>query len=84
MHVGDEQIRPSVLVVVEKLYAHRAPRCLREMCGRPVRKSLSARVFIEVIIALHVRDVEFREAVAVEVRECGLTAPTAVSQVGFQ
>ena len=75
VHVGDEEIGPAVVVVVEELDPHRAPGRPREVLRGLVDERLAAGVLEIVVVPLHVEDVEIGPAVAVQVGDAGVAAP---------
>ena len=80
MHVGDEEIEPTVAVEIEDLDAHRAPGRLREVLPGCVPKPLPSLVEPEVILPLHVEDIEIRPTVLVHVDNRGITAPAQIHE----
>ena len=67
VHVGDEDVEPAVVVEVEHLDPHRAPRRPREHLAALLDEALAADVLVVLIVALHVQDVEIGPAVVVDV-----------------
>ena len=80
MHVGDEQVGPSVVVVIEELDAH-APQDVRgKNCSGLVDEPPAALVLEVVIRSLHVEREEVGEAVAVQIRDARIAAPAGVAE----
>ena len=75
VHVGDEEIRQAVVVEVEELDPHRAPRRSREALGRLVDEAAAAVVLEVVSVPLHVEHEHVRPAVAVHVGDARVAAP---------
>src|SRR5438034_6017058 len=75
MHVGDEQVEASVSVEVERLHAHRAPGRLGKVLPCRVVKSFAGRVAPQMILALHVEDIEVGPTVVVHVDDRRVPAP---------
>src|SRR5882762_9232673 len=82
MHVYDEEIEPSVAVVVEDLAADCAVRRAAERLGRDVGERAVAAVVIELAPAEHVGDADVEESVLVVVEYRGAAGPAAAAQAG--
>ena len=80
VHVGHEQIHQPVLVEIEKLDPHRAPRRFWKITGRFLHKPFPALIFVVMIIALHIQDVQIGKAILIQIHCCGVPAPVAVVQ----
>ena len=80
VHVGDQEVDVPVAVEVEGLDAHRTPGCLGEVFAGRVAKPFSALVEPQVVLTLHVQDVQVGQPVVVHVDHGGVAAPAAVDQ----
>ena len=81
VHVRDEQIQQSILVVIKEFYPHRAPGSLGKVCGCLLGKAFAAEVFVVMIVALHVEEVKIGKTVLVQVGESGIATPGTITQV---
>src|SRR2546421_474378 len=80
MHVGDEEVEATVSVEVERLHPHRAPGGPGKVPPRGVAKPLAAFVEPEVVLPLHVEDVEVGPTVVVHVDHRRVAAPASIDE----
>ena len=83
MHVRQIQIQPAVLIVVKKLDPHGAPGRLRKIGVSLVQETLAALIFIELVLALHVRDVKIHKPVTVDVTKGRVARPRRMLKIHF-
>ena len=80
VHVGDVDILVTVVVEVEDLDPHRAPRGLWENLAALHYELLPAHVLIELIVALHGEHIEVGPAVLVVVEGGRIAGPALIEQ----
>jgi hypothetical protein len=80
VHVGHEDIEAAVVVEVEHLDAHGAPRRTWEHLAALPDEPLAAGVLVILVVALHVQDVEVEPAVVVDVDRAGVSGPGELAQ----
>ena len=82
VHVHDEEIEPSVAVVVEDFAADCAVRRAAERLGGDVGEGAVSAVVIELAPAEHVGDEDVEEPVLVVVEHRGVAGPAPAAQTG--
>ena len=82
MHVGDKEIHPTIVVVVEELYPHRPPGGARKELGGAGKKPLPSVVEVHLVLPLHVGKIQVGESVLVEVGERAVPGPMGVANTG--
>ena len=80
VHVGDEDVQAAVVVEVEHLDAHRAPRRPREHLTALPDEALAAGVLVVLVVALHVQHVQIEPAVVVDVDRARVARPGEVDE----
>ena len=83
VHVAQHQVHTTVVVEVEELDSHGAPRRAWKMLRAAIDKATTTLGLLAdpiVVVTLHVEHIELRVAVAIEIDERGIAAPAAVSQ----
>ena len=82
VHVGDEDVQAAVVVEVEDLDAHRAPRRPREDLAALLDEARAADVLVVLIVAQHVQHVQIGPAVVVHVDHARVARPREILQAG--
>ena len=80
MHVSDEEIHEAIEVVVEKPGLHRAPGSFGKEFRSAVDEFFAALILIVVIVSLHVREVEIRESILIQIGESRVSAPARIRE----
>src|SRR2546425_1007659 len=78
VHVGQHDVEVTVVVVVERLDAHRSPRRPGKHGSAPLLEILAADVLVVLVVALHVEHVEIGPPVPVDVDRARIAAPAHV------
>src|ERR1039458_5850981 len=76
MHIGDKQIQAAIVIVIEELNPHGAPGGSRKIGLSLLDKTLPALVLVVMIRAHHIQKVDVGPAVAIEIRNGGISAPS--------
>ncbi len=82
VHVGDEDVEAAVVVEVEDLDAHGAPRRSREHLPAPADEPRAVDVLVILIVAEHVEHVEIGPAIGIDVDHAGIARPRPIAQAG--
>ena len=80
VHVGDQDVHGTVVVVVEHADAHGAERRARKQLAAAADETLPGDVLVVLVVPLHVEHVEVHPAVPVDVERMGVAAPAGVGQ----
>src|ERR1035441_3889025 len=80
MHIGDKQIQAAIVIVIEELNPHGAPGGSRKIGLSLLDKTLPALVLVVMIRAHHIQKVDVGPAIAIDIRNGGISAPTMRSE----
>ena len=80
MHVCDQQIGAPIVVIVEELQPHASPGSPWKILRGLVCEHPAAHVLEIVVAALHIENVEVREAVFVQICDGRIAAPARIAQ----
>src|SRR6202000_1093924 len=84
MHVGDEEIRPAIVVVIKENDSHGSKRRLGKVLRGLFDEFLAARIFVVVRTPHHVQKKQIRPSVAVQIGNRRVTAPADGVQPNFR
>jgi len=82
VHVGNEDIQAAVVIEVEYLDTHRAPRRLWKDRAALFHEALAADVFVVLIVTEHIQQEQIRPSVFVDVDDARVAGPGNIGQAG--